>query len=408
MGQQPGFVWSVREQDLYPVSISPFAERHSAWWFCDGWREFVNTGGRGGERAEEVVPRALEWLERHAAEDDWFLHVNVWDPHTPYRTPPEFGNPFEGEPIEDWYTEERRQAQWSRFGPGTPQEPAGSMGLGDGTPRQPTRIRSMDDYRRWIDGYDCGIRYADAWLGRILDALARAGVLDDTAIVITSDHGENLGELGVIGDHAVADHVTSRVPMIVRWPGLPGGRVDAGLHYQTDLAATIIELAGGAVPAGWDGRGFGDAFRAGETDGRDHVVISQNAWACMRGVRWGDHLFLRTYHTGLKDLSARMLFNVADDPHELEDLAAAEPALADRGQALLEDWVARMMASSPSAVDPMWLVMREGGPFHTRGRNREHYIRRLRETGRGEFADFLEAHPTGLADEDEVPAAATR
>jgi arylsulfatase A-like enzyme len=406
MHQRGGLVWQLRQQGVYPVSASPYAERHSAWWFCEGWREFYNPGKRGGERADEVVPWALDWLQRNARRDDWLLHVNLWDPHTPYRTPDDFGDPFKDEPVEDWYTEDLRQAQWAGFGPGGPQEPGGEFGRPSRARRQPSQIASLDDYKRFVDGYDTGIRYADEWCGRLLECLADQGVLDDTAIIITGDHGENLGELGVIGDHAVADHITSRVPMIIRWPGLPGGRVDEALHWQTDVGATLVELVGGEVPAWWDGRSFAPALREGREEGRPFVVISQCAWACMRAVRWDDYLYIRTVHTGLKDLPGRMLFNVRRDPHELVDLlAAAEPgvagaagaaALADRGQTLLDDWTADMMAKSESPVDPLWTVMQEGGPYHTRGRLGA-YAERLRATGRAKHADFLEKHPAGLA-----------
>ncbi len=396
-GQRPGFVAAMRRgAGLWPASFSSFAERHSAWWFCEGWREMWNPGKGGSEDAHEVVPAALEWIGRNAKKDDWFLHVHVWDPHTDYTVPEAFGNPFAGEPIETWYTEERRQAGWNSFGPGSPQEPGGSYGRNKGNARQPARITSMDDYRKWIDGYDCGVAYADEWTGRVLDALEAQGVLDDTVVVITSDHGENLGELNVMGDHALADHVTSRVPMIIRWPGLPGGRVDEGLYIQNDFAATVLELLGGEVPGHWDGRSFAEAFRAGRPAGRDHLVFGQCCWSCMRGVRWGEHLFLRVFHTGLKNLPERMLFNVAEDPHERNDLADSQPALADRGDALLAQWTADMMRTSDHAEDPLWTAMREGGPFHARGGALTRYAERLRETGRAEFADFLEANPTGI------------
>jgi hypothetical protein len=55
-----------------------------------------------------------------------------------------------------------------------------------------------------------------------------------------------------------------------------------------------------------------------------------------------------------------------------------------------------MMSRSTSAEDPMWLVMREGGPYHTQNQFAS-YCERLRATGRAHHADFLEAHPTGLA-----------
>jgi hypothetical protein len=116
-------------------------------------------------------------------------------------------------------------------------------------------------------------------------------------------------------------------------------------------------------------------------------------WSCQRSVRWDDCVFIRTYHTGLKDFPARMLFDVGKDPHEVNDLAASQPALAGRGQALLETWTEEML--SGGAEDPMGTVLREGGPFHTRG-ELESYCRRLRDTGRPRHAEFLEKHPTGL------------
>ncbi len=395
---RPGFIDSLRHCGVHPVSVSPFTERHSAFWFCNGWREMHNTGYGGMEDAQQVLPAALDWIERNADQDDWMLHVNLWDPHTPYRAPEEFGEPFADQPLEGWYTEELRQQQWNSFGPGTPQEPGGNYGRPvpeDRFPRVVNSIDSMEAYTKWMNGYDTGIRYADAACAKILDALAEKGVLDDTIVIMTSDHGENQGELGVIGDHAVADHITSRVPMIVRYPGLPGGRVDEGLHYQTDIAATLIELLGGDVPDSWDGRSFAEAFRAGESDGRDCVVASQNAWSCMRAVRWEDNMFIRCFHTGLKNLPERMLFNVVEDPHELDNLVDDQPELADHGQRLLEQWTTEMLTDSDYETDPLWQVMREGGPFHTRS-SLESYCKRLRETGRAHHADFLEANPTGI------------
>ena len=394
--QRPGFIESLRNCGVYPVSISPFAERHSAWWFYAGWREMINTGKGGVESAEEVMPLALDWVKHNAKRDDWMLHVNLWDPHTPYRAPEDFGNPFAGDEIDPWYTEELRQRQWDGFGPGGPQEPGGGfLAPQSNWPRMPAQITSLADYKRWIDGYDCGVAHADMWCGRLLDALAAQGVLDDTIIIVTSDHGETLGELGVIGDHQTADHIVSRVPMIVRYPGRSAGRVDTALLYQTDIAATLIELLGGDVPAHWDGRGFADAFQADQSAGRGFVVFAQNAWSCQRSVRWDDYLLIRSYHTGLKDYPAHMLFDLAADPHETTNLALDNPALADHGCALIERWTADMMTTSDYAVDPMWTVLREGGPYHTRGRV-DAYCRRLRDTHRPRHADFLQAYPTGL------------
>lgn len=388
------WMWALRQAGLRTITVSPFGERHAAWHFYANFNEIYNTGKGGGERADEVTPVALDWLARNAKADDWFLHVNLWDPHTPYRTPAAFGDPFRDDPLPAWLTEDVRASHWARCGPHSAQEIIGYGANPSRHPRQPFQAATMDDVRAMFDGYDTGVRYADEHIGQILNALADQGVLDDTAIILSSDHGEHLGELNIYGDHQTADNCTTHIPMIVRWPGLPGsGRVDGALHYAPDIAATTIELAGGAVPPNWDGAGFAPAFRAGGEQGRDFLVVSQGAWACQRAVRFDDYLCLRSYHDGYHGFPDVMLFDLAHDPHEQCDLAPERPELVGRAMTLLDRWYGEMMRTAAVGQDPMWTVMAEGGPLHTRGQLPK-YLERLRATGRGEWADSLAAaHP---------------
>jgi arylsulfatase A-like enzyme len=267
--------------------------------------------------------------------------------------------------------------------------------------------------RRLFDGYDHGVLYCDEHIGRLLNALADQNVLDETAVIITADHGENLGELNIYGDHQTADEITCRVPLIVKWPGITdrvsgfgfrgsgeekeAPRVDAGLHYHFDFAATMIELVGGKVPENWDGKPFTDAFRQlsspnpetrNPKPGRDFLVLSQGAWSCQRSVRFGDHIAIRSYHDGHHTFPEVMLFNLKDDPHEQHDLAEQQPQLVNEAMRLLDEWHAEMMRTATHPVDPMWMVMREGGPHHTCGYLPK-YLERLRTTGRANWADVL-------------------
>jgi arylsulfatase A-like enzyme len=391
---------ALRSAGFRTVTISPFGERHAAWHWYAGYNEIYNPGKGGMEIADEVTPTALDWIQRHARDEDWFLHVNYWDPHTPYRTPTEYGNPFKDDPLPEWLTEQVRQRGWNGFGPHSPQEP---HGWGEETsyqryPRFPVQLDSMAAVRQWIDGYDVGIRYADEHAGRLLNALADAGVLDDTVVMVSSDHGENQGELNVWGDHHTADQITCRVPLIVRWPGLTDSpRVDSALHYHFDWAATLIELAGGQMPDNWDAEPFTEAVQEGDQAGRPYLVISQNAWSCQRGVRFEeagqDYVCLRTYHDGYKMLEPVMLFNLTEDPHEQHDLAATRPDLVDRAMGMLAEWHHEMVLTSQHNVDPMMTVLREGGALHTRGMLPA-YLARLRATGREKHAELLAArHP---------------
>lgn len=384
------------------ATVSSFGERHSAWHWYAGFHDVINSGKMGLDIAEDVADLALGWLEEHAAEDSWFLHVNFWDPHTPYRTPTTYGDPFRDEPLPEWLGEEVRQSAWNGFGPHSAQDLHGIRNADyyRDYPRMPAQLDSMTAVRRWIDGYDTGIRYMDDHIGRFLDHLAQVGILEETVIVISADHGENLGELNVWGDHQTADHYTCRVPLIVRWPGVSPRR-DGALYYQYDWAATLIDLLGGAVPQEWDGRSFASAFSRGAEAGRPYLVVSQNAWSCQRGVRFEEYLLLRTYHDGFKDLAPLMLFNLLSDPHEQNNLAAEKPELVRRALSYLEEWQCEMALRSDQEVDPLWTVLREGGPFHVRG-DLHRYVERLRATGRAHHAErLLNIHGSQVVDGDQ-------
>jgi len=251
----------------------------------------------------------------------------------------------------------------------------------------------MDDVKRIFDGYDVGIRYADDAAAALLNKLDDLGVLDDTAVLVSSDHGEAFGELGVYADHQAADEATTHIPAVLRWPGLEP-RVYEGLQYHLDVGATVVDLAGLTVPDSWDGRSIAPALRAGTDEGRDHLVLSQGAWSCQRGVRWGDHLYLRTWHDGYHGHWAdEMVFDIANDPHETADLAPSSPELCKVGATLLDEWTSTQLDRSVVPVDPMDIVRAEGGPFHIR-HHLPAYLDRLRATGRREWADVLvDRHP---------------
>jgi len=378
----------------HTASISSFPFRHSASWWNNGVMEAMNLmRGMGGERADEVLPSALDWLDRSGAADNWFLHLHLWDPHTPYNTPEEYGNPFEGDPVSAWHTEEIRQRNWDWAGPHSAQEPWGFSPDEWGAPpaRQPWNASDMDAVKGIFDGYDVGIRYADDAVGSVMNKLADMGILDDTAVLISSDHGEAFGELGVYADHQGADEATCHIPSILKWPGVEP-RVHSGLQYHLDIGATVVDLADIPIPTHyWSGESTKPELDAGTDEGRDALFLSQGAWSCQRGVRFGDNLYLRTWHDGYHPhWNEEMLFNIADDPHETTDLAADEPALVSEAAGLLSDWTEEQVARGIGGItdDPMDIVLDEGGPLHVRG-HLPAYLDRLRETGRSQWADTL-------------------
>ena len=383
------------------ASFSSFALRHSAPWWTMGFQEVVNPAHSFGiERADEVVPDVLGWLDRHGRTADWLCHVHLWDPHTPYNAPTEYGNPFEGDSIPAWYTDEVRAAHWDLPGPHSAQEPWGFSPDEWGQPpmRHPWNLASMDDAKRMFDGYDVGVRYADDHVGRLLNRLADLGVLDDTMVIVTSDHGEGFGELGVYADHQAADHATAHIPFLLKVPGRTA-RADNALHYHIDVYATILQLAGVPIPrpGTWDAEPFAESVHAGTEAGREFLITTQGAWSCQRGVRFGDHIYLDTLHDGYHSWPTKMLFDLVADPHEQHNLVNSAPTLAQHAQDILASWLDDQLTRSRDGVDPLQVVMAEGGPSHVRG-HLPKYLTRLRDTGRGNWADDLaRRHPIDAA-----------
>lgn len=232
------------------VSISPFAERHGAWSFYAGWDEMHNTDFSGMEEANDITPIALSWIDQHAAEDNWFLNIHYWDPHTPYRAPVDMGNPFSEDPIPDWLSEDVLEGHKRLMGPHKPgninmfssEIDQYCKNLPNGTIITSPKLEIMSDLYQMLDGYDLGIRRADDHFGKIISSIKEQRVYADLVIIISSDHGDNFGELGIYAEHGTADQATTRIPLIIRWPGLSSANVMQGLYYNIDLLPTLAEI----------------------------------------------------------------------------------------------------------------------------------------------------------------------
>ncbi|HEX4124532.1 MAG TPA: sulfatase [Tepidisphaeraceae bacterium] len=416
-----GLAHQFQRLGMHTAMVSPFGQRHGAHWFYAGFNEIHNTGKGGMESAEEVQPIVDRWLAEHAAGDNWYLHVNYWDAHTPYRVPLEYGNPFADEPIDPWITPQVLAQHIRHTGPHS----ALDLGMFDSHvnlvmswngpdrdaaarvyPRVPDAITDATSLRQWIDGYDVAIHYVDYQIAKIVAALKKAGVYEQTAIVISADHGENQGELGIYGEHGTADQSTCNIPLIVKWPGGNRGKVDGGLHYNLDLAPTYMDLCGGKPQPVWDGQSFAAAIKPGVPSvppvpaaaTRDELVLSQCVHVCQRSVRFGPWLYIRTYHDGFHPFGPEMLFNIAEDPHEQYEVSAQHPDVCREAVARLLAWIdAQMRKLSATAAepksDPLWTVIEEGGPYHALHDPARSplpaYLQRLEKTGRQDGADSL-------------------
>lgn len=389
-----GLFMQFRKAGYHTVSFSTFAERHSAYWFKCGFNESYDVGKGGGESAEEVTALVLDWLERHGKEDNWFIHMNMWDPHTPYRAPLKFGEPFKDIPLcDDWIDDEVFAQHRKHIGPhGAREINMWNSNVNENFPRHPGELKSRDDMKRFIDNYDTGILYADYNIGLVMKKLEDLGISDEElAVIVTSDHGENMGELGLYGEHATADETTCKIPMIISWPGKAKGIRVKGFYDNVDLLPTIRELLHTdkvKTSYKYDGISYAPALDGIECEGKPYIVLTQCAHVCQRSVRFDNYLYMRTIHGGYHLFPKEMLFDIETDPHMQSNLSESRPEICDKAARMILDWTDEMMKTSDFEVDPLWTVLKEGGPLHARGQLPE-YIKRLEGTDREYGIDLL-------------------
>ncbi len=350
----------------HTASVSSFADRHHAFWHTSGFREYHHhTLKRGNETADEVNAAALPVLERICQQTDWLMHVNYWDPHRMYRVPDEWMNKFAGERPPDWPTQAVLDSQQELTGPFTPPAlvpyPDRESGEMVHWPFDQTA-----HFEEWINGYDGSIAYVDFHIGQLLEVLGRHGVLDDTCIIVTADHGEGQGEHGIYGDHCNGYEAPHHIPLIVSYPGrVAEGQACDEFVYSLDIAPTLCELAGVEPQPGWDGQSLAPllAEPAGaEFDGRDHLVLSHGLYACQRSVRTDRWLLTRTYHPGLFDYAPLSLYDMFADPRQESNVAADNPSAVAELDHLLLEWTHRHSGRPNHPGDPMAEVI-ASGPF---------------------------------------------
>jgi arylsulfatase A-like enzyme len=127
-------------------------------------------------------------------------------------------------------------------------------------------MASQDDLRRIISIYYGNCRYIDDQLGRVIDRLAQLGIEEDTIVLFTSDHGDFLGEHGMMHKACMFYDCLTKVPMIWRWPGsIPAGGTPGEFFEGVDVLPTALDLCALAAPMGVQGISFAGALRGKDT-----------------------------------------------------------------------------------------------------------------------------------------------
>lgn len=254
---------------------------------------------RGRKRASHVNREFLRWARRRDERRPWFVFLNYMDVHAPYLPPAPFAGTIS--PIDP----DMSLTQLD-------------MGQSKETRLSPARVASK------TDRYDESLRYLDWQLGNLFAELRRRGELDNTVVIVTADHGEHLGEHGIVQHGASLYAQEIHVPLIIRFPRkVVAGRVAEPVS-TTNLAATILPLTG--VPASFPGRSLLLADTESGPDPQPTVSEMSKAggndppeWPASRG--WLKSLVVGRWHVILRENGTTELFDVVLDPQETRDLA---------------------------------------------------------------------------------------
>jgi choline-sulfatase len=267
--------------------------------FTQGWdqvRNYIRENLKS--EAEYVYRDALQWLEKRG-EERFFLYLQTIDPHVVYR-------------VEERYTRP--------YFAGTYRGPLGPTvnGAEQAEISQGKRKASEEDYN-WIKALYYGeVTYHDEHMGAFVDELRKRGILDDTLLVITNDHGEELNEHGRLGHgHSLYEELV-RAPLLFHYPKLFGAgvRIEEIVEH-VDLAPTLLEVLGVEPFAEADGQSLIPLIH-GTPLSRPTYAISEFL-DTKRSIRVGRWKMIRSAS------GAAELYDLVDDGGETRDRAADAP-----------------------------------------------------------------------------------
>lgn len=298
-------------------------------------KQIMATGDKG---AEKTVRQTLAWLGRPAGGDlkPFFVFLNLMEPHEPYVPPQRYAGRFghEGSPE----MEERLRDTTLHL-----KVVSGEVDL-TGT-----------DHRLLSDRYDALVAYTDFQLGRLLAGLRARGLREKTIVVVLADHGENLGDHGLLSHQFCLYDSLLKIPMLVSGPQpLPPGTRRGATVQITDILPAILQLCGIGQPGIVSGTAFARMFGSGGDGdpsepgrvGMAEYQLPVGALARLKKVAPDfdqGHLRRRLYtlREGPWKIIASPgqppeLYNLDHDPEELQDLSRARPAVAERLLKMLE------------------------------------------------------------------------
>ena len=240
--------------------------------------------------ADVVTKHGLDWIAARGKDRPFFMFLHYMEPHDPY-----FVHPYNGE-------------AYARVA-----NPNPDPGLAD----------------KYRSAYDGAIRFLDGELARLFQDLKAKGLYDDALIVLTADHGEEFHEHGGWWHGTTLYDEQLAVPLIVKPPrGGTAGVVNDAMVSSVDIAPTIIQSAGAAVPQAMVGKPLG--LGAGAPAPRGHSFAeSELEGNSLQAYRSGGMKVIHANPGNPRGLPEHQLFDVASDPGEQKDLIATHTDVAN-------------------------------------------------------------------------------
>ena len=239
--------------------------------------------------APRVLKEAALWLEQNQDAERFFLTVESFDPHEPWLVPDYYRRMY--------MEEEGRENVLSFY-----------RDVADFDPKLLARTRA---------NYSGEVTMCDRWFGFFMDTVKALGLLDNTMVVLTSDHGHSIGDRDFMGKRGYpSGPEVYDIPLMVRFPGAEHAGTSSDQFVQHhDIAAAVLEAAGVEPPAEIEGISFLDSAISGKAGKRDHVTVGWGSAVTVIDERWW--LNCKTDGTGvlLHDLKEAEPFarNVARD-----------------------------------------------------------------------------------------------
>jgi arylsulfatase A-like enzyme len=321
------------------VKNSPRVGNHNAAPSAPDREHSVSLLGEDHHMAHFFADEMVSFLNGKTESDDPFCAVlSFYGPHLPVCPP---------EPWDSMYDLSEVDL------------PANFNAPMDGKPRfqwdsDRTFVRDVwteDEIRDYVRRYWGYVSYIDAQMERVLDALDANGQADNTIVVFVSDHGDMVGQFGMVYKLTYCGYDTlMKVPCLVRFPGrVSKASVNASLASSVDLMPTLLDLAGVAVPEGVDGESMADVLCGQSETAREEIftdlmnrgfMLRQGEWKFV--LNWkplgGDWRIPKAAdENGIRDLDE--LYNLADDPDEVHNLAYENRGRSDAMRDRILTWL---------------------------------------------------------------------